>query len=567
MNSIRPSLILAIMVVILVASPVAAPAAEVMTNATFTKITTGKMVSDHGNTYSGAWGDYDNDGFIDLVAANGGPLQSENNFLYRNNADGTFTKVAAINVVTNGGFSFAAAWGDYDNDGYLDLFIPNLNQRNFLYRNDRNSTFSKITTGSIVQDIGTSVACGWGDYDNDGFLDLFVANRSGQKNFLYHNNGDGTFNRITTGNLVTDIGNSEGCAWGDYDNDGFLDLFVANLGQRNFLYHNNRDDTFTRITTGSIATDVANAVCAAWGDYDNDGFPDLFVSSFGGNNLLYRNNRDGTFSKITAGKIVTDGGESVGCTWGDYDNDGYLDLFVANASGQRNLLYHNRGDGTFDKITIGNIVTDGGDSIGCAWGDYDNDGFLDMFVANRANQNNFLYHNDGNSNHWLRVKAVGTASNRAAIGTKIRIKATIGGVERWQLRQVSGGDGENNSDSLLPQFGLGDATVVEIVQVEWPSGAVQEVKNAPVNQILIVTEPPRLTSPPRPNESGFQLNLTGGVGFTYAIEVSTNLANWTQMTTLTNSSRTTPFTDADANHLSQRFYRAKQLGMSPNATQ
>src|SRR5678816_4162097 len=119
MNSIRPSLILAIMVVILVASPMATPAAEVMTNATFTKITAGKMVSDHGNTYSGAWGDYDNDGFIDLVAANGGPLQSENNFLYRNNADGTFTKVTAINVVTNGGFSFAAAWGDYDNDGYL----------------------------------------------------------------------------------------------------------------------------------------------------------------------------------------------------------------------------------------------------------------------------------------------------------------------------------------------------------------------------------------------------------------------------------------------------------------
>jgi hypothetical protein len=257
----------------------------------------------------------------------------------------------------------------------------------------------------------------------------------------------------------------------------------------------------------------------------------------------------------------------VGCTWGDYDNDGYLDLFVANASGQRNSLYHNRGDGTFDKITIGNIVTDGGDSIGCVWGDYDNDGFLDLFVANRSNQNNFLYHNDGNSNHWLRVKAVGTSSNRSAIGTKIRTKATIGGVERWQLRQISGGDGENNSDSLMPQFGVGDATVIEIVRVEWPSGAVQEFRNAAVNQILIITEPPRLALKKRPNESGFQLNLLGGVGFTYAIEVSTNLASWTQMTTLTNSSRTPPFTDADATHFSQRFYRAKQLEMSPNATQ
>ena len=554
-----PLLLLA--VALLFTSPPASPAAPVVaTNATFTKIVQGAIVSDHGNTYSGAWGDYDNDGFIDLVAANGGPAQSENEFLYHNEQGGLLSKVTGIAVVTNGGFSFAAAWGDYDNDGFLDLFIPNLSQKNFLYRNTGSGGLTRVSLGAIVNDVGNSVTCAWGDYDNDGFLDLFVGNRSGQKNFLYHNNADGTFTRITTGSIVTDIGNTEGAAWGDYDNDGFLDLFVANLGQKNFLYHNNRDGTFTKVTAGSIVTDVAGSVCAAWGDYDGDGYLDLFVSSYGGNNLLYRNNRDGTFTRITSGRIVADGGDSVGCAWGDYDNDGYLDLYVSNASGQRNFLYRNNGDGTFGKIATGNIVTDGGDSIGCAWGDYDNDGFLDLFVANRLGQNNFLYHNDGNSNHWLRVRCVGTVSNRAAIGAKVRIQANIGGTERWQLRQISGGDGENNSDSLMAQFGMGDASVAGIVRVEWPSGAVQEFRNTSANQTMIVIEPPRLGAPQSLTESGFQLSLTGAAGLPYAIEASTNLLNWMPLTTVTNASRTAALTDPDATNYPRRFYRAAYPG-------
>src|SRR5262249_40159761 len=163
----------------------------------------------------------------------------------------------------------------------VDLFIPNLGQKNFLYRNTGNGNFTKIISGTIANDVENSVACGWADYDNDGFLDLFVANRGGQRNSLYHNNQDGSFTKISAGSTVNDIGSSEGCAWGDYDNDGFLDLFVANYGQRNFLYHNNRDGTFTKVTSGKIVTDVANSVCAAWGDYDNDGYLDLFVSAFG----------------------------------------------------------------------------------------------------------------------------------------------------------------------------------------------------------------------------------------------------------------------------------------------
>jgi len=278
------------------------------------------------------------------------------------------------------------------------------------------------------------------------------------------------------------------------------------------------------------------------------------------------NKHDGTFTRIIAGTIVTDGGSSVGCTWGDYDNDGYLDLFVSNAANERNFLYRNNGDGTFGRILSGNIVTDGGDSIGCVWGDYDNDGFLDLFVANRAGQNNFLYHNDGNSNHWVRVKCVGTVSNRAAIGTKVRIKATVAGAERWQMRQISGGDGENNSDSLMAQFGVGDAFGIETVRVEWPSGAVQEFTNIVANQSLTVIEPPRLTAIKPANGPGFEFNLTGQPGFNYTIEGSTNLTHWMQIFTLTNSGRVSLFADADATNFTRRFYRAVQLEPSLNVT-
>src|SRR5439155_143910 len=203
--------------------------------------------------------------------------------------------------------------------------------------------FTAITNGPVVKDGGDSTGCAWGDYDNDGFLDLFVSNEQGQNNFLFHNNGDGSFAKIISGNIVNDGGASYGCTWGDYDNDGFLDLFVANLNENNFLYHNNGD---------------------------------------------------GTFTKVTSGRIVSDGGASQGCAWGDYDNDGLLDLFVANRN-QINFLYHNDGNGAFTAITNGAIVNDVDYSWSPAWVDYDNDGFLDLFVANGpasgAGQNDFLY--------------------------------------------------------------------------------------------------------------------------------------------------------------------------------
>jgi hypothetical protein len=202
---------------------------------------------------------------------------------------------------------------------------------------------------------------------------------------------DTSFTRITTGAIVNDGGRSFGSSWGDYDNDGDLDLFVANELQNNFLYQNNGDGTFIKITSGAIVNDGGRSVSSSWGDYDNDGDLDLFVANYlaSENNFLYQNNGDGTFTKITTGAIVTDGGRSYGSIWGDYDNDGDLDLFVTNYWGDNNFLYQNNGDGSFTKITSGAIVNDGGYSYGSSWGDYDNDGDLDLFVANIV-ENNYI---------------------------------------------------------------------------------------------------------------------------------------------------------------------------------
>lgn len=455
----------------------------------FTRLTTGNIVNDDGASFSTSWGDYDNDGYQDLFVANSG----QNNFLYHNNGDGTFTAVKLLNLVSDGGNSSCASWGDYDNDGFLDLFVGNYNQKNFLYRNNGNGTFTKITSGAIVDDIENTYGCSWGDYDNDRFLDMFVTNHA-QNNSLYHNNGDGTFTKITEGEIVNDGGDSRGCAWGDYDNDSYLDLFVANYMQNNFLYHNNGDGTFTKITTGEIANDGGYSNSCNWIDFDNDGDFDLFVTNAYQPHFLYLNWGDGTFTRIKTDIIPNKLGYSYSSTWGDFDNDGDLDVYIVNA-GENNFLYSNNGDGTFTQITTGEIVTNKTNSRGCSNADFDNDGDLDIFVANRKDENNLLYSNDGNSNSWINIKCVGTSSNVSAIGAKVKVKAAIDGDAIWQLRDISGQSGLAGQNSLNAEFGLGNASVIDSIIVEWPGGIVQVMTNVPVNQFLTVTEPMFLSIP------------------------------------------------------------------------
>jgi enediyne biosynthesis protein E4 len=402
--------------------------------------------------------------------------------------------------------------------------------------------------------------------------------------FLYRNNGDGTFSTITNSTLVTDLGSFYGGAWGDYDNDGKLDLFlIANndfgAGQPNRLYHNNGDGTFTRVTTGSIATDVANSDTCDWGDYDNDGFLDLFVANeFGQKSFLYHNNGDGTFTRITNGIVVNDISHSpsgvyygaYGCAWGDYDNDGWLDLYVGNAGAPDlaappavNFLYHNNGDGTFTKVTTGSPVNEYSDSFGVTWADYDNDGFLDLFASRTEGRGNYLYRNNGNSNSWLTVKLIGTVSNRSAIGAKVRAKAIIGGVSRWQLRQITGGGGGDGHNELRANFGLGDATNVELVRIEWPSGIVQTLTNVAPKQILNVVEhqqpgavtAPSFTSVSRATNGAVNLSVAGDAGLLYLLEASTNLVNWSRLGVRTNATGAIQFLDFRATNNAKRFYR------------
>ncbi|MBX7047450.1 MAG: FG-GAP-like repeat-containing protein [Ignavibacteria bacterium] len=463
---------------------------------TFTRITTGDIVNDGSYTEGVYWLDYNNDGYLDLFAAN---IVNQNNLLFINNRNSTFTKITTGAIVTDGGFSYGGCFGDFNNDGYADVYVinggTNGNMVKFLYMNNGNGTFTRTTTGAVVTDLSGAWGAATADYDNDGKLDIFVSNFN-QNNFLYKGNGDGTFTKITSGNIVSDGGGSIGCSWCDYDNDGYRDLFVANAnfssGQANFLYKNNGNGTFTKISSGNIVTDVFNSIGGSWGDYDNDGDFDLFVTNYSGaNNNLYRNNGDGTFTKITTGAIVNDGGSSVGAAWGDYDNDGDLDLFVSNDLNENNFLYQNNNDGTFTKITSGDIVNNGGRSNGCVWGDYDNDGDIDLYVANGdqpTSQNNFLYRNEGNSNKWINILCKGTASNKSVIGTRIIVRATINGNAVRQTREIFGQTGYNSQNSLNEEFGLGNASIIDSIIVKWPNGNTETFTNVTTNRFITITE-------------------------------------------------------------------------------
>jgi enediyne biosynthesis protein E4 len=514
----------------------------------FTKITMGAIATDGGDSSGCAWGDFNNDDFPDLFVGNGGTR----NFLYRNNGDGTFTKLTDAAPARDSGYG--GSWGDFDNDGWFDLFVSNLGAT-YLYRNNRNGSFTKITPFAGATG-ANSWSGSWGDFDRDGWIDLFISNGAGNNNVLLRNNGDGSFTRIALGRIVRDGGVSIGAAWQDYDRDGWPDLFVANNGANNFLYHNIGAGTLERVTTGRIATDSQSAIVPDWGDYDNDGWPDLAVGAFG-RNLLFRNLGNGTFAKQTNGPVVLDAQNSEIVQWADYDNDGFLDLFSANNGGQNNTLYHNNGDGTFAKIRTGSIVNDGGNSAGCAWADYDNDGFLDLFVANwQGSRPNFLYRNNSTSNHWLKVKCVGTVSNRAGIGAKVRVKATLRSKESWQLREISGGTGFGQTPSLA-HFGLGDAKLAGTVRIEWPSGAIQEVHHVAADKLLTVIEPPKLDSAII-QDGSFAMSIVGLSGAVYWIETSSDLVGWTDLISVTNSNGRAMVRPPTASS-SQRFYRLRDF--------
>jgi len=473
----------------------------------FTRVTTGPVVSDGGDSREISWADIDNDGDQDLFIAN---RNNENNFLYQNEGNGNFTKITNGEVVTDGAFSRAATWGDIDNDGDPDLFVANTsNQTNLLYRNESsggNLNFIQIGGQPEPNQPASSNGCSWVDYDNDGGLDLFVTN-SILDNLLYHNTGGGSLEGIDVGELTHNGAVTISCAWADYNNDGLVDVFLANSNSElNMLFMNTGGGSFTRITSGSIVDESASSRSANWGDYDNDGYQDLFVSNADANNCLYHNNGDGSFTKITTGDLVNEG-NSQGAEWADYDNDGWLDLFVVNY-GADNYLYHNNGDGSFTKITGNDILINSGGPLVCSWADYDNDGDLDLILTNAGVDNNVLFSNNGNSKHWINILGVGTTSNASAIGAKVRAKATINGSATWQLREITGQSGYLSQASLNAEFGLGDATIIDSIKVEWPSGIVQVLTNVTVDQFLTITEQTPGSAPTTTTEDATGIGAT-----------------------------------------------------------
>ncbi len=526
-----------------------------------------------------AWGDYDNDGWLDLFVATwsaGG-----RNALFHNDQNGTFSKVTTGPIaMETTPQTYGTAWGDYDNDGWLDLVIASNNstqQPSRLYRNSGNGSFVRMKAadiGSLATDVSHAFGLSWADYDRDGWLDLFVANGAEnipQRDFLFRNERNGRFVRVANPITTPELATAHG-SWADSDNDGNVDLLLLQIATDNELHRTDGLGQFIDVTgTSGIAGTGRVSVGAAWGDYDNDGDLDLVVVNMGWQgpivqNWLYRNSGKGTFTPITSGPIAEDQDHFVSGSWVDYDNDGWLDLSVtllgpsSTVPGVFNRLYHNQGDGTFSLVTAGSLVTKPGNAGGAAWGDYDNDGFLDVCVPYGSvfsAQRNALFRNDGNANNWIKVRCVGTDSNRSAVGAKVRVKARIGGTDLWQMRQIGCNQDWVAFNSLDAVIGLGDATVIDTLRIEWPSGLVQEFHNFPAKQTLTIVERTELSI-----GAGIQddviVTVKGPRQQRYRVEASSNLAIWSGVgsITVTNADGTASFTHAPAENEALMFFRA-----------
>ncbi|MCK5381105.1 MAG: VCBS repeat-containing protein [Candidatus Latescibacteria bacterium] len=341
-----------------------------------------------------AWGDYDGDGDPDLYVCNWGG-GGANNALYRNNGDGTFTDVASeagvLRSIKNQ--TTSAAWGDYDGDGNLDLYVTDWEGQDWLYRNNGDGTFSNEAEVNVHSQ-GNEMAVMWGDYDGDGDLDLYLC-KFYFDNALYRNNGDGTFTDVAPAAGVADKRDSEDATWVDTDGDEDLDLYVINREQENTLYRNQGDGTFEEVSCEAGVRNREIGKAGRWADYDGDGDLDLFLANIGAN-VLYRN-ENGTFTDVASQAGVRDtkpGWVSYDVAWGDYDGDGDPDLYVASGAdsrgGEINFLYSNNGDGTFS-VASGQMPAAPDFSTACAWADYDGDGDLDLYVVNYGR--NVLYRN------------------------------------------------------------------------------------------------------------------------------------------------------------------------------
>ena len=490
-----------------------------------------------------AWIDFDRDGWMDLYLVNGGRWEelvqgkrTVSNALYRNNGDGTFTDVTDKAGVGNRHWGMGVAAGDYDNDGWVDLFVCNYGP-NTLYRNHRDGTFRDVTAEAGVGDGRWAVSASFGDYDADGLLDLYVTNTVqfdykdpdpmechyrgitvqcgplgmvGDSDILYRNSGDGTFSDVSEKAGVSDVTPSYGLGaiWSDYDNDGDLDLYVANDQMANFLFRNQGDGTFeeTGLFAGAAFSDDGTAqgsMGVDFGDYDRDGLLDIYITHFSDDyNTLFRNLGQGRFRDMTRGAGLTfSSWPMVG--WGtgfvDLDHDGWEDIFAANGHvfpqvdgykigtsfHQRSQVFRNLGKGKFQEVSAGLDKLKSWSSRGVAFADYDNDGDIDIAVNNLDGVPWLLKNQKGSeAGNWLMLSLEGTRTNRSAIGARVSLETAEG----KQMREVRGGSSYESTHDFRVHFGLGRLETVKKLTVRWTDGTTQDFENLAVNRIYRLKE-------------------------------------------------------------------------------
>ena len=438
--------------------------------------------------YGAAFFDCDGDGDLDLFVANEGGV---GDWLFRQNPDRTFTDIGQAAGCNDAGNNRAVKFADYDNDDDEDLFVASFRGPNHLFRNNGDGTFSDVADSAMAAG-NLTFGGAWGDYNRDGFVDLYVVNRT-EANQFFVSNGDGTFSERAAELGLADRKAGLESVWIDYDNDGDLDLYLSNDKHGgNRLWRNNDDGTFTDVSVESGSNISIDSMGIGVGDYDGNGFLDIYLTNTTGltsiKNVLLRSRADGTFENVATELGVQVAQYGWGCSFLDYDNDMDLDLYVVNwdlvpgAAAARNQMFRNNGDGTFTNVTDLTGSGDTGPGYGLALGDYNDDGFVDMFVSNNTAPS-VLYRAIPTAANWLKVKTVGTQSNRDGIGARVTVVA--GSVP--QFRDVSGGESYLCQPSREVEFGLGGFTTAR-VDVRWPSGIVDRYENVAARQTLVAIE-------------------------------------------------------------------------------